>query len=189
MQALPVGIQTFADLREGGFVYVDKTAVIHELVARKGFFFFSRPRRFGKTLLVSTLEALFSGRRDLFEGLAIGETDYPFEVFPILRGGWTRRELERHFPEHLEAHAIFLLLGMASRAEEHTNLGRMDQAVILPDKVFVFAFKLGGDASEALAQIEQKGYCEKFEMLGRPITRVGIRFDDRNIDDYAFARP
>ena len=85
MQPLPIGIQTFADIRAGHFVYVDKTALIHELVRHKRFCFFARPRRFGKTLLVSTLEAIFTGRRELFDGLAIVGTDYPFDVYPVLR--------------------------------------------------------------------------------------------------------
>ena len=67
----PVGIQSFRKIREGGYVYVDKTGYIHELVTQGGFFFLSRPRRFGKSLLVSTMENYFRGNRELFEGLAI----------------------------------------------------------------------------------------------------------------------
>ena len=67
----PIGIQNFEDLRKGGYVYVDKTAVIHHLVSTGKYYFLSRPRRFGKSLLVSTMEAYFRGRRDLFAGLAI----------------------------------------------------------------------------------------------------------------------
>lgn len=67
----PVGVQSFDKLREGGFVYVDKTAQIYKLVKNGGYYFLSRPRRFGKSLLLSTIEAYYSGRRDLFEGLAI----------------------------------------------------------------------------------------------------------------------
>lgn len=68
----PVGIQTFEDIRREGYVYVDKTEFIWRLAHENGkSFFLSRPRRFGKTLLVSTMKAYFEGRLDLFEGLAV----------------------------------------------------------------------------------------------------------------------
>jgi len=71
MRRLPIGIQDFATIREDGFCYVDKTAQIHQLISGSGkAFFLSRPRRFGKSLLCSTLEAVFDGRRDLFEAIA-----------------------------------------------------------------------------------------------------------------------
>ena len=68
---LPIGIQSFEKLREGGYLYVDKTAYVYRLVQEDTPYFLSRPRRFGKSLLVSTLRAYFEGRKDLFEGLAI----------------------------------------------------------------------------------------------------------------------
>ena len=68
---LPIGIQSFRKLREEGFLYVDKTAYIHRLAQDGAPYFLSRPRRFGKSLLVSTMRAYFEGRRELFEGLAI----------------------------------------------------------------------------------------------------------------------
>lgn len=67
----PIGIQTFEKLREGGFVYVDKTEYVQRIVSSPGYYFLSRPRRFGKSLLLSTIEAYFKGKRDLFKGLAI----------------------------------------------------------------------------------------------------------------------
>jgi hypothetical protein len=68
---LPIGIQDFVDIRERGFVYVDKTARIHELITGSGkSFFLSRPRRFGKSVLCSTLRAIFEGRRELFNEIA-----------------------------------------------------------------------------------------------------------------------
>ena len=66
----PLGIQDFAQLRQGGYAYVDKTRHLYEAIARDGgSYFLSRPRRFGKSPLVATLNELYSGRRDLFEGL------------------------------------------------------------------------------------------------------------------------
>ncbi|MGB3777193.1 MAG: AAA family ATPase [Tunicatimonas sp.] len=71
MEKLPIGIQDFGKLRERGFVYVDKTELIYQLTQGGGYYFLSRPRRFGKSLLVSTLAELFRGHRTLFEGLWI----------------------------------------------------------------------------------------------------------------------
>jgi hypothetical protein len=73
VRAIPVNIPTFEEIVEGGLLYVDKTAYLAEMIAWKGIkaWFLSRPRRFGKSLTVSTFEALFSGRRDLFKGLAV----------------------------------------------------------------------------------------------------------------------
>lgn len=80
----PIGIQQFDKLRTGGWVYVDKTALIHKMVNEGTCCFLSRPRRFGKSLLVSTLEAYFQGRKDLFEGLAIAELETEWKVYPVL---------------------------------------------------------------------------------------------------------
>ena len=64
---------------------MDKTAYLHSLVRQEGnMFFLSRPRRFGKTLTVSTLEAIFQGRRELFKGLAIDKTDYDWKTYPVI---------------------------------------------------------------------------------------------------------
>lgn len=79
----PVGIQSFAKLREEDYVYVDKTAVIYNLIRDKGYYFLSRPRRFGKSLLLSTLEAYYQGRRDLFKGLALDSLTDEWEPRPV----------------------------------------------------------------------------------------------------------
>ncbi|ANB02754.1 ATP-binding protein [Ectothiorhodospira sp. BSL-9] len=68
---LPIGIQTFSEIREGGYYYVDKTPVIERLIHQSKYYFLSRPRRFGKSLLLDTLSCLFEGRKALFEGLYI----------------------------------------------------------------------------------------------------------------------
>ena len=71
----PIGIQSFDRLREDGFVYVDKTALVYNLVQTGSIYFLSRPRRFGKSLLVSTLACYFQGRKELFDGLAIADLE------------------------------------------------------------------------------------------------------------------
>ena len=67
----PIGIQNFEKIRKDGYLYIDKTALIYQLAKTGSYYFLSRPRRFGKSLLLSTLEAYFQGKRELFEGLAM----------------------------------------------------------------------------------------------------------------------
>lgn len=80
----PIGIQSFEKLRSNGYVYVDKTALIYKLADEGSYYFLSRPRRFGKSLLISTMEAYFSGRRDLFTGLAIESLEKDWVKYPVL---------------------------------------------------------------------------------------------------------
>ena len=79
----PIGIQSFDRIREDGYVYVDKTALIYELVSKGTIYFLSRPRRFGKSLLVSTLENYFLGHRELFRGLAIDSLEKEWKEYPV----------------------------------------------------------------------------------------------------------
>ena len=79
----PVGIETFSEIREKNFVYVDKTEYIHNLVSAGKYYFLSRPRRFGKSLLLSTIKAFFEGRCDLFEGLAITKHNHSWDKHPV----------------------------------------------------------------------------------------------------------
>ena len=79
----PIGIQDFESIINGGYVYVDKTALIYRLVTEGKIYFLSRPRRFGKSLLVSTLEAYFKGRKELFKGLAIDELETEWAEYPV----------------------------------------------------------------------------------------------------------
>lgn len=80
----PIGIQNFSEIREGGYVYVDKTAQIYSLSSTGKYYFLSRPRRFGKSLLVSTMEAYFQGRKELFKGLAIEKLEKNWTAHPVL---------------------------------------------------------------------------------------------------------
>lgn len=80
----PIGIQTFEKLREDGYAYVDKTALIYQLANEGQCYFLSRPRRFGKSLLQSTLKAYFEGRSELFAGLAIEKLETKWERYPVI---------------------------------------------------------------------------------------------------------
>lgn len=79
----PIGIQSFEKIRQGGYVYVDKTDLIYKL-AKGNICFLARPRRFGKSLLISTLKAYFEGRRDLFEGLKMMDLEQDWTKYPII---------------------------------------------------------------------------------------------------------
>ena len=85
----PIGIQNFEKLREEGFVYVDKTELMYNLISVSGYYFLSRPRRFGKSLLVSMMDAYFSGKKDLFKGLAVEKLETEWKKYPVLRFDFT----------------------------------------------------------------------------------------------------
>ena len=80
----PIGIQSFEKIRQGGYVYVDKTDLIYKIAKTGQYYFLSRPRRFGKSLLVSTMEAYFQGKKELFDGLAIASLEKDWTEYPVL---------------------------------------------------------------------------------------------------------
>jgi hypothetical protein len=84
MVKYPIGIQTFGKIRKEGFLYLDKSSLVHQLVRNGGFYFLSRPRRFGKSLLLSTMEAYFLGKKELFQGLAMEKLEKEWNVHPVL---------------------------------------------------------------------------------------------------------
>jgi len=84
MKLLPLGIQDFASIIQGGFVYVDKTRLIYQMIQTGRTYFLSRPRRFGKSLLVSTLDALFSGKKELFKDLWIASSDHDWKEYRVI---------------------------------------------------------------------------------------------------------
>ena len=81
----PIGIQDFKKIINGGYVYVDKTALIYDLVSEGSVYFLSRPRRFGKSLLVSTLKYYFEGEKELFKGLAIDKLEKDWKKYPVFQ--------------------------------------------------------------------------------------------------------
>lgn len=80
----PIGIQSFENIRKEGYLYVDKTALIYQLVQTGKYYFLSRPRRFGKSLLLSTLQAYYEGKKELFEGLAMASLEKDWKTYPVL---------------------------------------------------------------------------------------------------------
>ena len=81
----PIGIQSFDQIIEGNWVYVDKTDLVYRLVTTTKTCFLSRPRRFGKSLLVSTLDAYFKGRKELFDGLMIAKLEKDWHQYPVFK--------------------------------------------------------------------------------------------------------
>ncbi len=144
----PIGIQNFEEIRTKGFAYVDKTRLLYKLVDEGKYYFLSRPRRFGKSLLLSTIESFFQGRKDLFEGLAIEKLENKWESHPIMHldlnterydtkealdnrlslalSGWE----ELYGGNHNEKSLSSRFEGVIARAAKHT--GR--QVVILVDE-------------------------------------------------------
>ena len=84
MTKYPIGIQNFQSLREDGYAYVDKTGFVYELAQSGKYYFLSRPRRFGKSLLLSTIEAYYKGKKELFKGLALEQLEKDWKVYPVL---------------------------------------------------------------------------------------------------------
>jgi hypothetical protein len=84
MTKYPIGLQNFQGLREDGYAYVDKTAFVYELAQTGKYYFLSRPRRFGKSLFISTLEAYYLGKKELFKGLALEQLEKDWRVHPVL---------------------------------------------------------------------------------------------------------
>ena len=104
----PIGIQNFEKIRREGYAYVDKTALMYKMVSEGSYYFLSRPRRFGKSLMVSTLEAFFSGKKELFEGLYAGSADWDWQQYPILhldlnvKKYESKEDLDKVLNRHLE---------------------------------------------------------------------------------------
>ena len=105
---LPIGLQTFSEIRKNDCLYMDKTEYIYRLTSTKTkYYFLSRPRRFGKSLLTSTLKAFFSGQRDLFQGLAIEKLEKEWVEYPVLH--FDMSQGKHHTVEELERYLRFIL--------------------------------------------------------------------------------
>ena len=145
---LPIGIQNFEKIRTGDFIYVDKTDLVYQLASTKSPYFLSRPRRFGKSLLMSTLEAYFQGKKELFAGLALESLEKEWKEYPVLHldlnaeNYESRESLERILNEHLcfweskygtsaaETSLSLRFKGIIRRAYEQTG----QQTVVLIDE-------------------------------------------------------
>ncbi len=123
----PIGIQTFSEIRKGDYLYVDKTECVYRMThADAKYMFLSRPRRFGKSLLASTLHAYFEGKKELFEGLAIANMEIEWEQYPVLHFDMSmgkhmdKDALNRYLHNMLQNNE--LRLGIKTRDVEDTNV-------------------------------------------------------------------
>ena len=107
LKRLPVGIQTFEKIINDDYLYIDKTEYIWNMIHLSNYIFLSRPRRFGKSLLVSTIQSYFEGKKELFKGLAIEEKEKEWTEYPVLRFDMS---LGKHMEkEQLESYLLFTL--------------------------------------------------------------------------------
>ena len=146
----PIGIQSFEKIRLGGYAYVDKTALIHQLVNTGNYYFLGRPRRFGKSLLISTLEAYFTGQQELFEGLAIEKLEKEWTKYPIL---------------HLD-------LNTGKYDEKHSLVD------VLNDTLCLWESAYGTAPSEVNPELRFKGIIRRaYEQTGRHVVILVDEYD------------
>ena len=192
----PIGIQSFESLINDGYIYVDKTALIYQLVHTGRYYFLSRPRRFGKSLLISTLEAYFNGQQELFKGLEMERLEKEWTKYPVLH-------LDLNTSKYDEKNSLIDILndtlcqweniygavssevnpelrfkGIIRRAYEQTG----QRVVILVD-VYPFRIPDGGDEI-------RKGQCvQRLEQPDRPLhgpTVPDALRNDRQGDTHLF---
>lgn len=127
----PVGIQNFEKIRNGNYCYIDKTDLIYQLIKSGQYYFLSRPRRFGKSLLISTLEAYFQGKKELFEGLALAQLEKEWIEYPILHLDLNAQKYDT--PESLYSmlnNALCIWENLYGSRPSETNLSLRFQGVI-----------------------------------------------------------
>ena len=159
-----VGVQEFDWIRERKSQYIDKTAYVYKMVSTDAkYFFLSRPRRFGKSLLVDTLRCYFEGLTDKNQN----EQLYQSLIYAALMG-----------------------FGADVQAEDQTSDGRMDIALKMPDAIYIMELKYGKTAEEATDQILQKDYAVRFAADTRPVYAIGLSIsqDRRTIESYEIVR-
>ena len=128
LKRLPIGIQTFSTIIEENMLYVDKTEYIWKMINTCKYIFLSRPRRFGKSLLISTLQAYFEGRRELFKGLAIEQLEKEWTAYPVLRFDMStakhcnKADLELELSNKLTAYEAVYGRGAADQVKPNQRL-------------------------------------------------------------------
>ena len=208
---LPIGIQTFRTIREEDFYYVDKTPLIHRLVTQGRHYFLSRPRRFGKSLLLDTLRELFADNEPLFRGLHIHDRWDWGTAHPVVRLSFAGNFAEQlraclaglphqwrdsgylgQFESHYAAmlYLTFRAVGADVRAEEASLQGRADMVLLHGGQVFVLEFKMVKDGqgaaaaeAEAMDQMRERGYADKYRGGKEPVHLIGVVFgsQERNL--------
>lgn len=146
----PIGIQQFEKIRKGGFVYVDKTVQVYQLVSQGCYYFLSRPRRFGKSLLISTLEAYFQGKKELFGGLALERLETEWKSYPVL---------------HLDLNV-----------DKYSTPDNLDQ--VLNETLARWERAYGSNPNEATLSLRFKGVIRRaFEQTGKQVVVLIDEYD------------
>lgn len=128
LKRLPIGIQTFSIIIEENMLYVDKTEYIWKMIHASNYIFLNRPRRFGKSLLISTLQAYFEGRKELFKGLAIEQLEQEWTEYPVLRFDmstakhFNKADLELELSNKLTAYEAVYGQGAADQVKPNQRL-------------------------------------------------------------------
>ncbi len=170
---LPVGIASFEVLREGGFVYVDKTEDIYRMVDEGIYYFLARPRRFGKSLLVSTLRCLFQGRRELFEGLWIAGAEWAWAEHPVVLLDFN--QIARDTPQNLET-GLDDLLRATAQAHDIELQGR-----VLESRFQEILVKLAQRAGQPVVVLVDEYDKPIIDHLGQGPERAAIARANRDI--------
>ncbi|HSC24902.1 MAG TPA: AAA family ATPase [Candidatus Babeliales bacterium] len=133
MKKLPIGMQALSELLQNGYVYVDKTRHIYELITTGKYYFFARPRRFGKSLLISTLAEIFSGNKKLFIGLDISALSYGWKQYPVINISFS--DIPCTTPEELEQGIQRYLYSIAQEntieLDKHLLPSQMLQVIVM----------------------------------------------------------
>ena len=193
IEKIATDIYSFENLRKGGYVYVDKPDLLWRLASEKEGrqFFISRPRRFGKSLMLSTLKCLFEGRKDLFRGLKIEKRRWAWKTtYPVVMLDMSKAKAST--PEALEA----VLLGMVLRLARSFKVRLAKTDIVTAGSAFAaflegLADKQGDMSSQAaIRQVREKRYADVYKGDKRPVTLVGVNFRTakRNIDEPLFAK-
>lgn len=156
----PLGVQNFPRIIEAGYVYIDKTELIHQMIQTGDSYFLSRPRRFGKSLLTSTLESLFKGKKELFEGFWISSSDYNWKTHPVISLDFTLidsdsyENLERTLQKLLQNVANQYDLGEIREATPRQTLIALVQRLSVMGKVVILIDEYDKPILDRLSQKE-----------------------------------
>ena len=184
---LPIGMQTFREVRGRDCYYVDKTAYIQRLLDEGKHYFLSRPRRFGKSLFLDTLKEVLEGNEALFS---------PFAATPTPIWTTSLRMSCRASTGSRSASGTTATVGSGPRralgldvtVEDSGSRGRLDMAVRFNGNVYLFEFKVLEHAGEgaAMAQLKERRYADKYRGLGQPIHLIAVEFSSETRNLAAF---
>lgn len=146
LKLYPIGIQTFEEIRRQDYLYIDKTEYIYRMTHTDGkYFFLSRPRRFGKSLLTSTFQSYFEGKKELFKGLAIDKLEKEWNTYPVLHFSMAGGKHIQGAHRHHARNAIHCLCDGAEIQQDGTRGSQPNQRQALRRRI------------QAISQKDRKG--------------------------------